>query len=175
MLRFDESSAECLVFTFKEGLLAAAAHDLKIRVTRFTLEVEEQARTVDARFDPRSLRVVCAMDGAAESPGTLTDANRAEIESNLVRYVLEPDSHPEIRFVSSAVRETGEGFDVEGTLELHGLRRPLRVPLRRDGDAYVAEVAVHQPDFAIRPYSALLGAIRVQADVRVRVTVRHPA
>src|SRR4051812_4209200 len=38
-MRIDPASAECLVYTFKEGLLSAVAHDLKIRVERFEIEV----------------------------------------------------------------------------------------------------------------------------------------
>ena len=31
--------------------------------------------------------------------------------------------------------------------------------------------SVHQPDFGIRPYSAMLGTLRGQADVSVRVVL----
>jgi hypothetical protein len=34
----------------------------------------------------------------------------------------------------------------------------------------VSEVRVHQPDFGIKPYSAALGALKVQADVTVKVS-----
>ncbi len=34
MTALDAATAECLVLTEKEGLLSAAAHDLKIRVER---------------------------------------------------------------------------------------------------------------------------------------------
>jgi len=30
MPRYDQTQAECLVFTFKEGLLSKIAHDLKV-------------------------------------------------------------------------------------------------------------------------------------------------
>lgn len=43
MPRLDASSADCFVFTYKEGLLSAVAHDLKLRVTRFTIDTEGDA------------------------------------------------------------------------------------------------------------------------------------
>lgn len=171
MIRFDESSADCRVLTFKEGLLSAVAHDLLLRVGAFSVEVDDARRSVVATFDPRSLRVVCAMQGGVEKPRALTDANRSEIESNIVRHVLEPDRHPVIRFESTAVDDTPGGWAVEGSLSLHGTTRPIRVAVTRGADATVAEATVHQPDFGIRPYSALLGALRVRPDVVVRVVL----
>ena len=35
MPHYDATTAECLVLTYKEGLLSAVAHDLEIRVARF--------------------------------------------------------------------------------------------------------------------------------------------
>lgn len=174
MIRFDETGAQCVVLTFKEGLLSAVAHDLRIRVGRFSVEVDPAARTVVGTFDPGSLRVDCAMAGGVERPAALGAANRAEIESNIVRHVLEPSRYPVIRFASTAVIDRAGGHDVEGILELHGAKRPLRVAVERPGGTCVAEATVHQPDFGIVPYSAMLGALRVRADVVVRLVLPDP-
>ena len=45
------------------------------------------------------------------------------------------------------------------------------VPGRRDGDRLRAEVTIHQLAFGIRPYTALLGTLRVRPDVIVRLSV----
>ena len=171
MVRFDAASAECVVFTYKEGLLSAVAHDLKIRVTKFTIDVDEATRVVTAWFDAASLRVVCAMANGRESPDSLTTANKREIEGNIVRDVLDAHSYPEIRFVSTRVEERNATYSVKGKLALHGHERQVRVQVRQDDTHYVAEVRVHQPDFGIRPYTALFGTLRVQPDVLVRVIV----
>jgi YceI-like domain len=175
VVRVDAAAAECLVFTFKEGLLSAVAHDLKIRVTKFAIEGDEQTRTFDARFDARSLRVVCAMNDGVESRGTLSTANKREIEGNIVRDVLEAEQYPEIHFVAASIDEKGDGYVVKGALTLHGKRRQITVRVQRDGDRYVAEARIHQPDFGIRPYSAMFGTLRVQADLTVRVSVPIPS
>jgi len=39
----DASTAECLVFTEKEGLLSGVAHDLKLRVERFRLRIDDDS------------------------------------------------------------------------------------------------------------------------------------
>lgn len=171
MTRFDQDSAECLVFTFKEGLLSAVAHDLKIRVENFEIAVDQAARTVEGRFDATSLRVVCAMRGGKEDGSALSPGQKSEIEGNIARDVLASKKHREVRFVSSAVEEVRGGFDVRGELSLHGKRRAIDVSVRKSRKRWVASATIHQPDFAIRPYSALLGTLKVKADVEVRVVV----
>jgi len=49
--RFDETSAECLVLTYKEGLLSAMGHDLVLRVDRFLILVDDQTLAIQAGFD----------------------------------------------------------------------------------------------------------------------------
>ena len=66
MIEYDASSAQCLVYSFKEGLLSKLAHDLKHRVTRFSVRVDEQTRAVEAEIDARSLRVECVMNDGVE-------------------------------------------------------------------------------------------------------------
>ena len=173
MMHFDAASAECLVLTKKEGLLAAIAHDLKIRVTTFSIEVDEATRRIEARFDARSLRVVTAMQDGVDAP-TLSAANKREIEGNIIREVLEARTYPEVRFVSSVVEEANGAYRVTGKLGLHGHQRQIVVRVHREGDRYIGEARIHQPDFGIRPYSAMLGALKVQPDVTVRVAVPAP-
>ena len=175
MSRFDQDSAHCTVLTFKEGLLSAIAHDLKIAVGRFEVEVDEDARTVEGRFDATSLRVVCAMRDGHESKGTLSADQKREIESNIVRYVLAAEKYPEIRYVSRSVTDDGDGFRIAGQLSLHGRQHGVDVQVRKEPDRYVASARLHQPDFGIRPYSAMLGALKVKADVEVRLDVAWPA
>lgn len=174
MVRFDAATAECLVFTFKEGLLSAVAHDLKIRVGKFVIEVDPATRKIDAHFDTRSLRVMCAMTDGVDSPDALTPANKREIEANIVRDVLDAATFPDIRFVSSAVVDQKAAYALKGTLTIKDRSRRIRVKVRRHEHTYVAEASVHQPDFGIVPYRALFGAIKVKPDVAVRITVPIP-
>ena len=71
MLRYDQNTAECFVYTYKEGVLSAVAHDLKLRVGAFWLTVDPQDSAVSASFDPNSMEVVCAMVKGVERAGVL--------------------------------------------------------------------------------------------------------
>ena len=58
-----------------------------------------------------------------------------------------------------------------GTLALHGVERQITVQVRPEGDRMVAAVPLHQADFGIRPFSALLGALKVKPDLTVRLSL----
>jgi hypothetical protein len=170
-MRFDASTADCLVVTYKEGLLSAVAHDLQIRVHEFAITIDDAAWHLAARFDPRSLRVVGVMREGIVRPDELGEADTRTIERTIVHDVLDVDRHPDVRFTSTVATARDEELVIDGTLALHGETRPLVVPVRRDASGWVAEVRLHQPDFGIRPYRAMFGTLRVRADVVVRVTI----
>jgi hypothetical protein len=163
----DANDAQCLVFTEKEGLLSSAAHDLKLRVERFRARIDGGA--IEATFDATTVRVVCARRGDEELPGVLSPRDRAEIERNIAGKVLQTGRYPSIRFRSTAVQAGPGGFRIDGMLELRGRERPVMVLARKEGDHIVAECAVHQPDFGIQPFTALLGALKVKPGVMVRI------
>jgi hypothetical protein len=163
----DATDAQCLVFTEKEGLLSSAAHDLKLRVERFRARIE--GGVVEAVFDATTVRVVCARRGDEDLPGVLSARDRAEIERNIAGKVLATGRYPSIRFRSTAVQAGPGGFRIDGMLELHGRERSVMVLARQEGDRVVADCAVHQPDFGIQPFSAMLGALKVKPGVMVRI------
>jgi polyisoprenoid-binding protein YceI len=171
MPTYDASSAEILVFTYKEGLLSAVAHDLELRAERFEIAVDEARRSVTARIETGGIKVVCAMRDGAEQRNALSAKDIRDIEDNLAKDVLDTRRHAELRFESSSVTETAGGWELAGTLTVKGRARPLRLLARRSGDRLIAEVRLHQPDFGIRPFSAMLGTLRIKPDITVRVSL----
>jgi hypothetical protein len=171
MLRLDARTAQCWVFTFKEGLLSPVAHDLKLEVREFSIDVDEMARSVRARFDARTLTVVCAMKEGVESPSTLNVLERATIERTIRGDVLETKRHPFIEFAADQVADDGDAFRVRGQLTLRGATRPLEFRLTPQDGRYMAKVKLHQPDFGIRPYTAFLGTLKIRPDVVVELSL----
>ncbi len=174
MPRYDAQTARCEVLTFKEGLLSRVAHDLRLEVRRFEVDVDADAPAVTARFEAASVRAVCAMRDGVAAPGVLSDRDLADIEKRMTKDVLHPRRHPEVRFASSRVEPAGDGWLVRGVLSLHGMDRETGCVVTRAGDELVAEVRLDQRDWGIKPYSALLGAMRVKPEVVVRLTVPAP-
>ncbi|MBL8935938.1 MAG: YceI family protein [Archangium sp.] len=167
MPRLDSSKAEVLVFTFKEGLLSAVAHDLKLQLTRFTIEHEGE-RSV-AEFEAGSIRVVTAMKEGRDDPSTLSASAKADIEKNTLSDVLDVRKHPTARFESVRMTDT----QLEGRLTLHGVTKTLTGALHTSGGVTTAEFRFDQRDFGIKPFSAMLGTLKIKPEVVVRVSLRE--
>jgi polyisoprenoid-binding protein YceI len=177
MATFDASSADCRVFTFKDGALSALAHDLELRVTRFAIEVQQSGRdhTVTATFEAASLVVVHALKNG-QPTDQLSESDRRKIEKT-IGDVLDVRKHPQIRFEATVVAQSspgGDGFVLTGQLALQGRRRTMGLQARPRNGRMTVEATVHQPDFGIRPYTALLGALKVRPDVQVRISLPWP-
>jgi hypothetical protein len=172
-IELDASTVECLVFTKKEGMLSKVAHDLKIRVTDLALAWD--GATLTGRFDPGSLRVVAAMVRGRESAGMLSEGDKKKIEKSIVSDVLHARKHPRIEFRSTRVAAEGEGYRIEGELSLHGVTRPITAKLGRRGARWGTRVSIHQPDYGIEPFSAMLGTLKVKPKVEVSLSVAAAA
>jgi len=167
--------AEVLVYTFKEGLLSAVAHDLKLRAERFEIEVDGDlakgptaVESLVATVDTSSLSVICARKDGRDAPRTLGARDKRKIIKYIANDVLHPRRHPEARFDAREV----SGECIVGELSLHGETRPIRWTLREDRDGFRAEARIHQPDFGIKPFTAMLGALAIKPDVVVEVRMR---
>lgn len=170
-----ERGARCRIFTFKEGLLSAVAHDLELEVGRFSIAWNDDRSKLDASFDAGSIRVLHAMVNGRAAPEVLSARDREKIERNIAEDVLRIARHPRVEvegtlaWDEAASAEPRARFD--GTLRLVGCARPLRLDITHRDGVWRAETSIHQPDFGITPYSAMLGALKIRADVRVVVEV----
>jgi polyisoprenoid-binding protein YceI len=172
MPHHDEKTAECLVFTFKDGLLSKVAHDLKLSVTRFSVDIDLAELAVQAELDARSLRVVHAVQGDEAAPAALSAADKEKIVSQIQKEVLHVDQYPRIAFTSRRVSaRPGGGYSVNGDLTLHGTTRSISFETRVEGSQQVAEVELHQPDYGIVPFRAMLGTLKVKPHVRLRIAI----
>lgn len=170
MPRYDENSAQCLVYTFKDGLLSKVAHDLKIAVTRFDVEIEGDS--IRAEFDTRSLKVLTPMKEGQENPSALNDADKAKIAEQIQSDVLHSDNYPTATFVSRQVTPRADGgFDVTGELTLHGTTKTITTATKSENGQQIASVSLHQPDFGITPFKAMMGTLKIKPDVIVTLSV----
>lgn len=171
MPSYDASSAECLVFTFKEGLLSSVAHDLRLRITRFSLELGADGGVV-ASFDTNSLLVDSPMKDGVENPGALSASDKQKIAAQIRDEVLHSAKYPSASFRAGSVAARADGgYELHGELTLHGVTKPLTLHSQLVAGRQRLELQLHQPDFGITPYRAMLGTLKIQADVTIRVTV----
>lgn len=150
-----------------------------------------QRWTATARVDPRdpsavALEVVVDAQSLRDRQPALSANQRRQVERQVRSpTVLDATRFPVIRFSADRLEletwnpSTGalEG-EVSGRLSLHGVERPLEVPVRGSlhGDRLQVEgrVAFLQTQFGIEPYRQLLGSIAVEdeVDVEFRIEAR---
>lgn len=169
MPTYDGTTAKCRVYTYKEGLLSAVGHDVQLQVRTFRVDAEPGQ--VRATFDTGSLAVVCAMRGGVENPGGLSDKDKATIEGYVRDDILHSRRYPKIEFRSTAIEAEDDEWRIEGELQLHGRSRTIEARVSRRGDDVVTKVRLNQPDFGITPFKAMLGTLKIQAQVDVELVV----
>lgn len=160
MPRFDAASAECLVFAFREGLLSAVGHDVCLRVTSFFVDVGA-GDVISAEFDAGSLKV----------EGDVNALDRRQIERNAATDVLAARRFPKIAFRSTKVQRDDAKARIEGELTLHGTTQAIALDAADDGQRWRAEVRLDQRRFGIKPFSAMLGTLKVKPEIVVRIAL----
>ncbi len=157
--------AKIEVFTYKDGLLARLAHDLRLSLGRF--EVVREGDEIRGRFWPGSLTVDGAVGRGGEVDArALSAADKQKIAGNIAEHVLDLARFPEVSFAGKLV--AGEQT-IDGTLTLVGRAVPLQIAVRATGGRLLADVALVPSRWGIAPYRALAGAIKLQDRVLVRL------
>ncbi len=156
------------VFTFKEGLLSAVAHDLRFHIEQFTVMLD--GSDVDGEFDLKTLHLDGPVRQGIVHPEDYDARNRADVEKTMHRDVLRTDLHPLARFTGRAVPD-GTGFAVQGELELAGRKAPLSFVVRVEGGSYRASIDLVPSRWGIAEYRGLFGAIRLKDKVRIELAL----
>jgi polyisoprenoid-binding protein YceI len=140
------------------------------------VRADPQQSQLRATVDATSIRVREGHGGVKP----LTDSDREEIRRNLQQKVLATDRNPEITFVSTAVHAVNDGnWQVTGELTIAGTTSTVQIPVEvepgPEGTRMNATVRIAQSSFGIKPFSALMGSLKVADDVEIRAAVLAPA
>jgi polyisoprenoid-binding protein YceI len=160
--------ARVYVFTFKQGLLARLAHDLRLSVTRFELRFDHDR--VSAKFDATSLSVDGVAHGERIDRAALSDDDKIKIEATVRNEILHASRHPHVE-VTGSIRRRDGSVALDAELHLHGHSQGLQLPVRTDNQRTFVEVELMPSKFGIPPYKALAGAIRLQDRIVIRVEI----
>ncbi len=156
------------VFTFKEGLLSKVAHDLRLTLPRFEIRLDGDA--VEATAWPASLVVDGAMEDGRLRPDGVSAKDKGDIHGNATGpKILDVARHPTLEF-----RGRRRGDRVEGTLRLVGREAPLAFGVTEAGGRATGGFELTPSRFGIKPFKALMGAIRLQDRLRVTFDVALP-
>jgi polyisoprenoid-binding protein YceI len=113
---------------------------------------------VDVTYDEADISKsgVTAIIKAASIDTGITDRDKHLRSSDF----LDAEKYPEIKFESSRIQKTADGFVAQGTLTMRGVTKPLSLPFRVTGNkrdektqtfvvAFAAETHLNRRDFGI--------------------------
>jgi polyisoprenoid-binding protein YceI len=157
-----------LLRTGRKGIAAQAGHDLTIEVTRWSGELvladDVTESTVTVTAEVGSLRVLEGKGGVK----SLSDRDKREIAAT-ARRLLDADRQPEARFTSSRISADGT---VDGTLTILGKDRPFQLKVGQPGEnRFRGTGTVVQSEYGIKPYTAMLGALKLADPVEVEAEI----
>lgn len=172
----DASSGELLIRTGVAGPAAKTGHRLTIAMRTWEARVDWRGKEpagVDLTVAVDSLEVIKGEGGVTPLGGP----EKSIARSNALKS-LDAKKFPQISFTASDVTKTADGYRISGAVEIHGKTRPQVVDLavQDSGDAWTmsAQVAVIQTDFGVKPYSLLMGAVKVADQVTIDFRATHP-
>ena len=155
---------------------AKLAHDLILSPTKWsgTLNVDGDnpaASSAELTIDARSIEILETVGGMM----SLSDKDRKKIAKNMEEDVLHTDKHPNLTFASTSVSGSEPNFNAAGNMTIVGTTRPVNIAVNVNGSTVTAKTSISQRDFGIKPFSAMMGAIKLRDDVDLELTVELPS
>jgi len=168
----DAADGELLVRTGVKGRAAQMGHRLTIVMRRWQAAVSwagGKPVTAELAVDTESLQVLRGEGGVKG----LSGPEKVVVRANALRS-LNAGRFPEIHFTTDTIETGDDGYRLTGALEIHGKSRKHVIDLCTEdlGDSWrmSAQSTVRQSDYGVKPYSLLMGSVRVADDVTVSFT-----
>jgi hypothetical protein len=161
------------VRTYRDGLAQRVGHDLVFAVRRWEAAVEVDAggrcTAAQLRADPESLDLIDSFNGVKPLTGRDREQIGRIVSSKVLRGLP-------ITFASQDVGSAENRLAVSGELSVTGATRPVSFELELHESGRVrGTLPIEQSKWGIKPYSALMGALKVRDAVDVVLDVRLPA
>jgi polyisoprenoid-binding protein YceI len=167
------------VRTYREGMAARAGHDLVMAAKDWNASAHVDhdnpaLSTVQATVDLGSLEIIEATGGVKP----LSDNDRRDIFKNLGKTLM-TERHPHVTFQSKSVLPEGDSkLHVNGDLTIAGKTQPVTLELSIEpqggADRLVGSITLHHTHFGVKPFSGLLGALKIRDAVEIDLDMRVP-
>jgi polyisoprenoid-binding protein YceI len=182
----DSASTWLWVLVRYDREAVMAGHDHVMRATKTTGTItwnpgNVAACKVELSFPVASLEVDPAGARAREGlEGETSDGDKKKIKENMLGdRQLNGAQFPTATFSASSCEASGDKVKVNGKLTLRGVAKAVSTTLTVQADATTFKATgafkVSHADFGIEPFTALLGALRNDKDLKIGLDVRAKA
>ncbi|MEO0734480.1 MAG: YceI family protein [Bacteroidota bacterium] len=125
-------------------------------------------------FDPADLAV--AKFDVAVDASTIQTGNKTKDKHARKSAWFDVENHPQITFVSSAFRETADGYSVQGDLTIKGTTKQVDIPFTfaeaDGGGLFTGSVNVLREDFGLDGPFLFGGLVGDEVAVALRIPVK---
>jgi len=83
---------------------------------------------------------------------------------------FDADKYPTIKFTSSAITKTAEGFEAKGTLDMHGVQKEITLPFTFNNNTFAGHLDINRLDYNVNVAEPAHGAAKFKVDISVPVT-----
>jgi polyisoprenoid-binding protein YceI len=171
----NPDDGELLVRTGVAGRAAKMGHRLTIAMKRWQATVRwsgGEPVTAQLTVDVDSLDVLHGEGGLTP----LSAPEKVLVRSNALRQ-LGSGRFPQICFDADVIDRSQDGYRLAGTLQIRGTTRAQVIDLRAEdlGDVWrlSSQAVVRQSEFGVKPYSLLMGSLKVADDVTVSFSAQR--
>lgn len=125
--------------------------------------------TGDIQFDPQNLGASSFnMSIPVESIKT---GNSLKNKHARGKNWFDAEQFPNITFVSSSIRKTASGYEVDGTLQMHGVSKPVTMPFSFADNTFKGSLTVNRIDFGVGSTKGMSKKVPVEIQVDLAVPV----
>lgn len=169
---FGPQNGQLVVKIYREGMAKKAGHDLIIDVKNWKASATIGENPAESKFtataDVGSFTVREGVGGVKP----LSEGDKADIKKNITQKIL---TSPEISFTSNAVQPNGDAATISGDLKIMGKTNPVSVKLASSGGKVKGNFSVVQSNWGIKPFQAMMGALKVKDQVDIELEATLPS
>jgi len=83
---------------------------------------------------------------------------------------LDAEKYPVIKFTSSAITKTADGYSANGTLDMHGVQKEIEIPFTFENNTFHGNIEVNRLDYNVNVAEPEHGSAKFKLDITVPVT-----
>jgi polyisoprenoid-binding protein YceI len=119
-------------------------------------------------FDPNNLassKLDATIDVASINTGNGMKNTHAKSDK-----WFDAEKYPTIKFTSTSITKTASGYSAAGTLDMHGVQKPVTIPFTFDNNEFKGSFEVNRMDFNVNTEEPNHGSQKFKVDIDVPVS-----
>jgi len=83
---------------------------------------------------------------------------------------FDAEKYPVIKFTSSAIAKTADGYSAKGTLDMHGVQKEIVIPFTFENNTFHGNFEINRLDYNVNVAEPEHGSAKFKLDITVPVT-----